>query len=211
MRFFISSWRVTLHKTSFFLEDTTFVNYLKKRLMLLILMEETMTVKGKAYTLSFNEPLKYSLFISAVFRCRLVIYRRFKKGRSGLWTVSMNNTQASKKKRKRTTVICPLDVAEGLRTVRSVLPHGEVNSEPLNNFKQSVDNHNDKLLILLDECLAFLLVPFSSAEVLHLGLEHYCQFCGSDIRNFQRKDKVKVDFNAGTWKVCVIRDYESLH
>lgn len=96
--FFISSWRVTLHKTSFFLEDNTFVNYLKKRLMLLILMEETMMVQGKAYTLSFKEPLKYSLFISAVFRCRLVIHRRFKKGRSGLWTVSMNNTQASKKK-----------------------------------------------------------------------------------------------------------------
>lgn len=96
--FFISSWRVTLHKTSFFLEDNTFVNYLKKRLMLLILMEETMMVQGKAYTLSFKEPLKYSLFISAVFRCRLVIHRHFKKGRSGLWTVSMNNTQASKKK-----------------------------------------------------------------------------------------------------------------
>lgn len=81
-----------------FLGDTTFVNYLKKRLMLLILMEETMMVQGKAYTLSFKEPLKFSLFISAVFRCRLVIHRRFKKGRSGLWTVSMNNTQASKKK-----------------------------------------------------------------------------------------------------------------
>ena len=66
-------------------------------------------------------------------------------------------------------MICSLDVAEGLRTVRSVLPHGEVNSEPLNNFKRSVDNHNDKLLILLDKYLAFLLVPFSSAEVLHLG------------------------------------------
>ena len=38
-----------------FLGDTTFVNYLKKRLMLLILMEETMMVKGKAYTLSFKE------------------------------------------------------------------------------------------------------------------------------------------------------------
>lgn len=42
-------------------------------------------------------------------------------------------------------MICSLDVAEGLRTVRSVLPQGEVNSEPLNNFKRSVDNHNDKL------------------------------------------------------------------
>lgn len=36
----------------FFLKDTTFFNYLKKRLML---MEETMMVKGKAYTLSFKE------------------------------------------------------------------------------------------------------------------------------------------------------------
>lgn len=55
-------------------------------------------------------------------------------------------------------MVCSLDVAEGLRTVRSVLPHGEVNSEPLNNFKRSVDNHNDKLLILLDKYPAFLLV-----------------------------------------------------
>lgn len=52
-------------------------------------------------------------------------------------------------------MICSLDVAEGLRTVRSVLPHGEVNSEPLNNFKRSVDNHNDKLLILLDKYRSF--------------------------------------------------------
>lgn len=50
-----------------------------------------------------------------------------------------------------------------------VLLHEEVNNEPLNNFKRSVDNHNDKLLILLDKYLDFLLVPFSSAEVLHLG------------------------------------------
>ena len=28
---------------------------------------------------------------------------------------------------------------------------------------------------------------------------------------FKEKTEVKVDFNAGTWKVCVIRDDESLH
>ena len=39
----------------------------------------------------------------------------------------------------RTTVICSLDVAEGLGTVTSVLPHGGVNNEPLNNFKRSVE------------------------------------------------------------------------
>ena len=66
-------------------------------------------------------------------------------------------------------MICSLDVAEGLRTVRSVLPHGELNSEPLNNFKRSVDNHNDKLLILLDKYGAFFSSCYSSAEVLHLG------------------------------------------
>ena len=84
--------------------------------------------------------------------------------------------------------ICSLEVAEGLRTVTSVLPHRGVNNEPLNNFKRSVDNHNDKLFILLDKYRAFFISSYSSAEVLHLGWEHYCQFRGHDIRNPQRKD-----------------------
>ena len=60
--------------------------------------------------------------------------------------------------------ICSLEVAEGLRTVRPVLPHREVNNEPLNNFKRSVDNHNDKRLILLDKYLnCFFISSYSSA------------------------------------------------